>query len=230
MKTTAITPHKSSLGVDANLLVAATLVVLAATWWIHNVRYFVWIIPLIVFFIEKESAFVKSQACMAAVLGVIRAAVDLLLIFLVRVIMPSTPRSLNAWMNLNTSSTLRRYDIAMFLYYASIFIAVVLTICVVLIALMAFLYRDIRLPLIGSLTDKVSAKLTDINVIMQNNASAGNATDNANNNTVNNTVNNTTNNVIDNATNNAIKPVFCGDCGAKNNAGTNFCSECGHKL
>ena len=28
----------------------------------------------------------------------------------------------------------------------------------------------------------------------------------------------------------AVKPVFCGECGAKNEPGTKFCAECGTKL
>ena len=77
-----VEPHKSSLGMDANLLAMLAYLVTGVLAWIPGVIYFIWLAPLIVFFFEKNSQFVRFH-CMQSVL---LFAVNTVLALLVRVV------------------------------------------------------------------------------------------------------------------------------------------------
>jgi uncharacterized membrane protein len=221
MKKTVIQPHKSSLGIDANIIALVIFVVMAIVWWIPYLRYLAWCVPAVIFFIEKESKFVKFQACTAIAIGILRAAIEIIMEILIRIITPTMPSlsSLNVLtFRADMASALRRLDIALFLYEASIIIGIVLTVGIAVLGVMALLYKQIKLPLIGFIAEKLSSKLSNVNL-------------NININTQNNTNTDTAaNNPPDNTSGSAAKPIFCGECGAKNEAGTKFCGGCGNPL
>ncbi|MCL2604761.1 MAG: zinc ribbon domain-containing protein [Defluviitaleaceae bacterium] len=206
MKITNIKPHKSSLGIDANIIVLFVFALMAIIWWVPYLRYIAWGIPLAIFFMEKESKFVSFQACTAITVGILRAAIDLLLIILIRIITPSTPTTIQAIFNYNYGAALRRLDIALSLAGFAFVVGVILTVCVAGLAVAALLYKELKLPLIGAIAEKASAKLSNMNINLQSGT------------------------VANNTTVNADRPVFCGSCGAKNDAGTKFCGECGQLL
>ncbi|ATW25048.1 DUF4870 domain-containing protein [Candidatus Formimonas warabiya] len=66
-----VQPHRSSLGMDANvavLVVYLTGVVLA---FIPGIRYIAWLAPLGFFFVEKQSIFVRFHAMQAFMLSAV---------------------------------------------------------------------------------------------------------------------------------------------------------------
>ncbi|MCL2106709.1 MAG: hypothetical protein FWH26_06605 [Oscillospiraceae bacterium] len=75
MKTTAIDPHKSSIGgLDANIAALIPYAALFVLSWFNYANWIVWAVPLVFLFLEKESVFVKFSAAQALVLGIVRSA------------------------------------------------------------------------------------------------------------------------------------------------------------
>ena len=81
MNAGSIDPHKSTIGgMDANLLALIAYIASAAVGFIPLLRYLAWLAPLVIFFMEKESGFVKFHAMQSFVLNLIGAAFGLSLI------------------------------------------------------------------------------------------------------------------------------------------------------
>ncbi|HYE82509.1 MAG TPA: hypothetical protein VEG39_10150 [Clostridia bacterium] len=75
MNVKKIVPHKSAIGgMDANVLALIAYIASAALGFIPLLRYFAWLAPLAIFFMEKESGFVKFNAMQSFVLNLIGAA------------------------------------------------------------------------------------------------------------------------------------------------------------
>jgi uncharacterized membrane protein len=73
MKITKIEPHKSSLGLDANIAVLIIYIAMAVVSWVWMFSWVAWAVPIVFFFLEKESKFVKFQAVQAFIIGLVRA-------------------------------------------------------------------------------------------------------------------------------------------------------------
>jgi sec-independent protein translocase protein TatA len=99
----------------------------------------------------------------------------------------------------------------------SIIISIGVTALVIYLIVMAYNYKQVELPVIGPIAAKASEKLADLNLGQQvnNNQASANQQNNAD---------------ADSTPESADKPVFCGECGAKNDAGTKFCGGCGKPL
>ncbi len=63
-----VNPHRSSLGMDANTLALLCYIVAFVLSWIPVIKWVAWAAPLVIFFIEKESPFVKFHAMQAFLL------------------------------------------------------------------------------------------------------------------------------------------------------------------
>ncbi len=75
MNAGSIDPHKSTIGgMDANLVALIAYIASAAVGFIPLLRYLAWLAPLVIFFMEKESGFVKFHAMQSFVLNLIGAA------------------------------------------------------------------------------------------------------------------------------------------------------------
>ena len=156
MKKTDIQPHKSSLGMNANL---ASLVIFAAmivVSWIPYLKWVAWGVPLVFFFMEKSSGFVKFQAVTALILGIISAAFSLILQIFIWILTPKNiysavnlalGRGWGAWVLLGTLSTI---------------IAVILTIIEIYMIWKAYAYKQVELPIIGPAARKASEKLSNM--------------------------------------------------------------------
>ena len=80
MKNELYPPHKSSLGnLDANVLALLAYLAAVVVGWIPGLRYAAWLAPLVLFFLEKNSKFVRFHAMQAFVLQVISSAIAFLI-------------------------------------------------------------------------------------------------------------------------------------------------------
>jgi uncharacterized membrane protein len=201
MKTTAITPHKSSFGLDANILSVLIFIVMAALSWVTYLAWVAWIVPLVVIIMEKESGFVKFQASTALVVGVILVAIIILFRIIIWIM---TPRDLYAVANFALG---KGYEVMKFLIMLVRIIRAVFMVLILYLAFMAYSYKQVELPIIGSIANKAGAKLNNVNVNQQSD-----------------------NNQQESPNAKKKDHVFCGECGAKNAAGTKFCGSCGKAL
>lgn len=70
------TTKSSIINIPANKMSALVFAVPAAFAWIPVVGYFAWIIPMVVFLMEKNSAFVRFCAAEAFCIGIVRLVFD----------------------------------------------------------------------------------------------------------------------------------------------------------
>lgn len=78
-KAVQVQPHKSSLGnMDANLMALLVYLAPIILAWIPVIKYVAWAVPLVVFFLEKDSKFVKFHSMQAILLSAVGAVLGLI--------------------------------------------------------------------------------------------------------------------------------------------------------
>jgi len=150
MHTTVVQPHKSSLGLDANLMVLIVYVATAVVSWIPYIGWVAWVVPLVFFFLEKSSGFVKFHAVQALGIGVLRAVLTIIFNIVIWSLVPRTLGGLYVgWGALGAVSL-----IATILYLA-------ITALTIYVVVMAWMWKSVSLPIIGPMAAKSEAKLDE---------------------------------------------------------------------
>lgn len=145
MKTSVIAPHKSSLGLDANILATILYVLAVAGMFIPGYRFFAFIIPLVIFFIEKESSFVKFHAIQATFIALIMLFCYTLFSYL------TIYQAFQSLMNFNFSGG-GFYNTLKWIMF------ILLSVVAGFAAYKAFLYTNVYLPITGKVSDAYSQK------------------------------------------------------------------------
>jgi len=212
MKTTTVSPHKSSLGMNANVAVLVVYIAMAAVSWIPYLGWIAWAVPVIFYVMEKESKFVKFQAAQALIIGIVRAVFAIVLQIFVWILTPRdiygalhylTGRGWGAWVLLGTISTI---------------IGVIITLVEVYVLFQAFRWKQAELPLIGPMAARASAKMDTIDTgkLGSFRPADGSPTGGA---------------PADGHENRSSGEVtFCPNCGKPTTPGKKFCGACGQKL
>ncbi|MCL2271959.1 MAG: hypothetical protein FWC19_04025 [Treponema sp.] len=151
-----ISPHKSSLGLDANIASAIIFAAVGILSWIPYLGYAAWIVPLVFFFMEKESKFVKFSSVTALVIGIISVAISIVFAIIALAL---TPRSLESIINFAMSG---RSGILIFFSTLAIIIAIAFTALFIFLAFMAYSYKQVKLPIVGPIAAKAAEKLDNI--------------------------------------------------------------------
>ena len=158
-----ISPHKSSLGLDANIAAAIVFAGMALLIWIPYVGYAAWILPLVFFFIEKESKFVKHAIITALVIGIIGAVILIIIGIIMRALGSVGTPSFSDILNPGYYASLqRRYNLLKFFNALSVIFKIAFVSFFVFLAAMAFMYKQINLPIIGPIAAKAAEKLENI--------------------------------------------------------------------
>ena len=150
MKTTIIDPHKSSLGMNANV---ATLIIFAAVLllsWIPILRWLAWAAPLVIYIMEKESKFVKFQAAQALVLGIASAACFFVLQIFTWILVPKNIYSVlmgGGWGALALLGTI------------TTIIALAFTAIEIYLIVTAYGWKQVELPIAGPLANRLREKI-----------------------------------------------------------------------
>jgi len=71
-------PHKSSLGMDANIMALLTYVAMAIVAAIPWLRFVAFAAPVVIYFMESQSDLVRYHALQATVLGIVSVALLIL--------------------------------------------------------------------------------------------------------------------------------------------------------
>ena len=145
-------PHKSSLGMDANLLAMLAYLVTGIFAWLPGIRYFAWAAPLILFFIEKDSSFVRFHAMQAFILNVIGALLAFILNVVVYGIFAAGmyTTDYNAW-----SASLGALGVISII--AGV-ICIIISVFAIIALVKAYGYREYQIPLVGNFAEKFAKK------------------------------------------------------------------------
>lgn len=155
MVATAVEPHKSSIGnLDANIMALIAYVAAAVIGWIPGLRYFAWLAPLLIFFLEKNSSFVKFHAMQAFILN----AIGQILAFLITVVLGGIFSA--ALITGSSAAVLAAAATLATLGAIVTIISIIITIFAIIALYNAYMYKTYHIPVVGQLADKLSGKLS----------------------------------------------------------------------
>ncbi|SHH61657.1 Uncharacterized membrane protein [Sporobacter termitidis DSM 10068] len=124
-----VNPHRSSLGMDANTLALLSYVAAFVLSWVPIIKYVAWAAPLVLFFVEKQSPFVKFHAMQAFLLEVVSWVITIVFSVLL------------FWMPFNG------------------LLAAILNVLLTILAIVALVkaggYEEYKIPVIGDIADKI---------------------------------------------------------------------------
>ena len=152
MNNEPIQPHKSSLGMNANKVIVIIYVGMSILFWISYAKYFAWILPVLIFLVEKSSKFIKFNAVQAFFICIIRAAISILLNLLGRAL-TRTPAEYAA---MTTDVRNRWQSAALLPGEIDIFVGIGFIVLVLYIVLRTYDYAPIGLPGIKNIASKMS--------------------------------------------------------------------------
>ncbi len=150
MKNEIYDAHKSSIGgLDANIVALLAYFISTILLFVTFVKYAAWVAPLIIFFLEKDSKFVKFHAMQSFLLNVIGAILGSIIslfgsIFIVgKVVTGSAIDALEGG-----------------IYYSIVIMAIFIVMIVlsVMAIVGAYNYKEVHLPIIGEISSKFSSK------------------------------------------------------------------------
>lgn len=146
-------PHKSSIGgMDANIVALLAYLVALILNFIPGAHWFTWLVPLIFFFLEKNSMLVKFHAAQAFVLGAVAAIIYIVLDIISTAIAWS---SVGSWLAGGWGFVGGIWAVAVIGAIVGILIAVF----EILAMINAYKYKEYSIPWIGGLAEKFSAKM-----------------------------------------------------------------------
>ena len=148
MKKTAIEPHKSSLGMEANIAVMVMYVAMVVLSWIPGIRYAAWAVPIVFFVMEKSSKFVKFQAVQALGVGIVQVVFSIIIQIIIWLL---TPRD---WLGILYAY--RGYGLISFI---GTLISLVISVLVLYVVYMAYRYQQVELPFVGPIALNISEKM-----------------------------------------------------------------------
>jgi uncharacterized membrane protein len=148
-----VNPHRSSLGMDANVMALICYIAAFVLSWIPIVKWVAWAAPLVIFFIEKESPFVKFHAMQAFLLEVVAWIIQLIFSIIIGIAVASV-----AYNPYNWGSWRATAGVAGVFSVLSVIISILLTIVAVIALIKAYGYFEFKIPVVGNMAMKFSRK------------------------------------------------------------------------
>ena len=168
MKTIDIQPHKSSLGMDANIAVLVIYAAMIIIKWfpIPFIGYLAWGVPLVFFILEKESKFVKSLAIQALVLGIVMAIVEIVFDIIYWIITPKTVVGAFAFLG-------GGFILTGIVAFINFIIGVALSLILIYIVFKAYKYKQVELPVLSPIANSAEIKVENMVKNMNQNKTSG---------------------------------------------------------
>ncbi|MGI6545160.1 MAG: DUF4870 domain-containing protein [Fastidiosipilaceae bacterium] len=139
--------HVSSIGNQkANIIALIVYVAPVVLAWIPLVRYFAWALPIVFFFLEKSSQFVKFHAMQSTLLELIGS----LLSIVVSIISASVSRALYNPYRIGVG-----FGALGLISLLSVLVSLAILIFSIIAVVKAYKYEAYHLPVIGKLADKL---------------------------------------------------------------------------
>jgi uncharacterized membrane protein len=156
MSNKTVGPHKSSLGnLDANILALLSYLVASAFMFFGVLGYFAWIIPLIVFLMEKSS-FVKFHAMQSVVVHAVSAVLGLLILIISSLVFAVSFYGGLAVTGLFTT--------------LSLIINIVIAVFSIIAMIKAYQYTEYKIPVIAPIAAKLANVVSGMKTNPENNA------------------------------------------------------------
>lgn len=143
-----VNPHRSSLGMDANVMALVCYLAAFILAWIPFVKYVAPLAPLVIFFIEKDSPFVKFHAIQAFILE----AVNWIFMVILGIIISAVAFNPYSYITGAGWGAAGAFTIIMTI------IGILITIFAIIAMVKAYGYFEYKIPLVGNLADKFSKK------------------------------------------------------------------------
>lgn len=150
--------NKSSiLGIEGNVIVLVGYLGGLFLSWIIGINYFAWLLPLILYIIEKKNEFIKEQMAQATVLYIF-VSIIMLIFNLIWIIM--FPGSYKLGLNLEnfSGSTL----IVSTMNILSVTIAIIITLIVINTSMKTWYYENYKIPIIRFFVPKFRNLLSKV--------------------------------------------------------------------
>lgn len=137
-----VQPHKSSLGnLDANVMALLAYLASAILGWIPGISYVAWLAPLVLFFLEKQSSFVKFHAMQAFLIGLVGMLLGLIVSLIVGLMFVANP-----WATIGIAGTL------------GFIVSLAILVFEIIALVKAYKYEEYKLPLLGNLAASLTEK------------------------------------------------------------------------
>ena len=150
--------NKSSiLGIEGNVIVLVGYLGGLFLSWIIGINYFAWLLPLILYIIEKKNEFIKEQMAQATVLYIF-VSIIMLIFNLIWIVM--FPESYKLGLNLEnfSGSTL----IVSTMNILSVTIAIIITLIVINTSMKTWYYENYKIPIIRFFVPKFRSLLSKV--------------------------------------------------------------------
>lgn len=150
-------PHKSSLGgTDANIMALLAYLIAIILNFIPGAHWFAWIVPLIIYLMEKDSQLVKFHAAQAFVLSAVGAILYIILDAINAAIWVG---SAAFWLSGSWGAAAAG---SIIIGLISIVIAIIIAIFEILAMINAHKYSEYNIPFIAGLAEKFREKVKSI--------------------------------------------------------------------
>lgn len=152
MKNEIYSAHKSSIGgLNANIMALLCYIASVILAWIPVVRYVAWLVPLILFFMEKQSKLVRFHAMQSFVLHVVSAVLSLLVSVVLGGILGVG--------SLSAATYYAAAGLAGIVGLLTSAISLVILVCAVIAMIGAYKYKETHIPIIGGMAEKLALRM-----------------------------------------------------------------------
>jgi uncharacterized membrane protein len=147
MTVKAYEPHKSSLGMDANIAVLIAYLAGVVIGWIPTIGYVAWLAPLVVYLLEKESNFVRFHAMQSLLLNAVGAAFGIMIAIFSGAIFFTAIHSPTA-----------SFGLLGLIGAVTLVISIVILIFAIIAVINGYQYREYKIPVIGNIAMNITGK------------------------------------------------------------------------
>lgn len=151
------TSKSSILNIPTNIMGALIFIVPAAFAWIPVIGYFAWIIPIVVFFAEKNSNFVQYCAAESFCIGIIRLVFDVVFNSIRNIALRTvavygqSTEFINFWGNVQSPGNAA--------FIIGTILGIALCVLCLIAAFLAFNKKLLRIPVIDKVSDFMTHEL-----------------------------------------------------------------------
>ena len=143
--TVTVEPHKSSLGMEANIAVLIAYLGGVVVSWIPVIGYVAFLVPLLIFILEKESKFVRFHAMQGFTLNILGMLLGLIFTIIITIV--------SGYIAYSSPGT------AVALVGATGVLGIIVSLAILVLAIIAvvngFQYKEYHLPVLGNLAEKL---------------------------------------------------------------------------
>ena len=141
-------PHKSSLGFDANLIMIIAYFGAIVVSFIPGINILAWAVPLVIFFIERDSSYVKYHAIQSLLLEVLGLVFTMTIGIIIAILVSAVIFSGSGAV----------FGLAGLVTLLSIAFPIIMLIFSIICAIKSWNYECYKIPLIGNWAEKLTLK------------------------------------------------------------------------